>query len=297
MAVACGLSLHSSQARAHHGPTKAIEALSDRIIHGERSADLLARRGDEYRALGELTAAAADYEAALELDKTWAPALYGMVYVHIERAELNDARELAERGIALHAERGNAAPFHALLAGIHSQEQRSEEALRSWDAALTSPQPEVDWFLGKAQLLWTLKRYDAAEDALRSATRRNPSEALKRAWYEALLRCGRLDEAQQHIDAGLQKARWKSAWLLLRARLHAARGDWTRARQDAQAALTEMDQRLHGDSPNPFLIADKAQALALLGEHAQARGHAEIARSLGIPAWKLAGFDFASPRQ
>jgi hypothetical protein len=58
-----------------------------------------------------------------------------------------------------------------------------------------------------------------------------------------------------------------------------------------------MDQRLHGDSPNPFLIADKAQALALLGEHAQARGHAEIARSLGIPAWKLAGFDFASPRQ
>ena len=55
--------------------------------------------------------------------------------------------------------------------------------------------------------------------------------------------------------------------------------------RDALAALTEIDQRLspapsspllalsssrlQGDSPNPFLIADKAQALALLGHHAQ----------------------------
>jgi hypothetical protein len=151
----------------------------------------------------------------------------------------------------------------------------------------------VDWLLGKAQLLWNLAQYDAAEAALRSATQQNPSEALKRAWYEALIRCGRLDEAQQHIEAGLQKARWKSTWLLLRARLYAARGESARARAGALAALTEMDQRLQGESPNPFLIADKAQALALMGQHAQAQRHAQFARSLGIPAWKLAGIDFA----
>jgi tetratricopeptide (TPR) repeat protein len=162
---------------------------------------------------------------------------------------------------------------------------------------LASSKPDVDWFLGKAQLLWKLQRHDATEEALRSATERNPSEALKRAWYEALIRCGRLDEAQQHIEAGLQKARWKSTWLLLRARLHAARGDSTRARDDALAALTEMDGRLQGNSPNPFLIADKAQALALLGHHAPAQRHAEIARSLGIPAWKLPGFDTAAPHE
>jgi tetratricopeptide (TPR) repeat protein len=294
LAVACGLSLHLSQAQAHHGPTKAIETLTDRIAHGERSAQLLARRGDEYRALNDLAAAAADYEAALELDKAWAPALYGMVHLHIERAELEEAREVAERGIALLAERENVAPFYALLAGIHAKRERYEEALQSWDSALASSQPEVDWFLRKAQLLWKLKRHDTAEDVLRSAIRRNPSEALKRAWYEALLRCGRLDEAQQHIDAGLGRARWKSSWLLLRARLHAARGDSTRARQDALAALTEIDQRLQGATPNPFLIADKAQALALLGHRAQAQRHVETAGSLGIPAWKLAGFDFAS---
>jgi tetratricopeptide (TPR) repeat protein len=288
------------QVQAHHGPTKVIEALSDRITHGERTAELLARRGDEYRALGDLTAAAADYKAALELDEAWAPALYGMVHVHFERAQFEEARELAERGIASRgglAEPDDAAPFHALLANIHAQEHRWEEALRSWDAALASSQPEVDWFLGKAQLLWTLKRHDAAEESLRSATQRNPSEALKRAWYEALIRCGRLDEAQQHIEAGLQKARWTSTWRLLRARLHTARGDSTNARVDALAALTEIKQRLHGDSPNPFLIADKAQALALLGHHAQAQRHAETAHSLGIPAWKLAAFDFASPHE
>jgi tetratricopeptide (TPR) repeat protein len=297
MTLACCLSLQLPQAQAHHGPTKAIEALSDRIAHGERSAELLTRRGDEYRALDDLAAAAADYEAALELDETSAPALYGMVQVHVERAEFVKARKEAERGAALLAEPDDAAPFHALLAGIHSEEQRWEEALRSWDAALASSQPEVDWFLGQAQLLWKLKRHDAAEDALRLATRRNPSEPLKRAWYEALLRCGRLDEAQQHIDAGLQKARWKSTWLLLRSRLHAARGDSARARVDALAALAELDQRLHVASPSPFLIADKAQALALLGRDAQARRHTETARALGMPAWKLAGVDFAPPQE
>jgi tetratricopeptide (TPR) repeat protein len=257
----------------------------------------LARRGDEYRALGDRAAAAADYEAALELDESWAPALYGMVHVHFARAELGDAREKAERGIVLLAKRDDAAPFHALLAGIHAHAERSEEALRSWDAALASSRPDVDWFLGKAQLLWKLKRHDAAEDVLRSATRRNPSEALKRAWYESLVRCGRLDEAQLHIDTRLQKARWTSSWRLLRARLHAARGDSTHARADALAALTEIDQRLQGDSPNPFLVADKAQALALLGQRAQARRHAQFARSLGIPAWKLAAFDSESPHK
>jgi tetratricopeptide (TPR) repeat protein len=288
------------QVQAHHGPTKVIEALSDRITHGERTAELLARRGDEYRALGDLAAAAADYQAALELDKAWAPALYGMIHVQIDRAQFEDARELAERAIARRgglADPDDTAPFHALLAHIYAAEQRWEEALHSWDSALASSQPEVDWFLGKAQLLWKLKRHDAAEDALRSATQRNPSEALKRAWYEALIRCGRLDEAEQHIEAGLQKARWTSTWRLLRSRLHAARGDSTHARADALAALTEINQRLQANSPNPFLLADKAQALALLGHHTQAQHHAETARSLGIPAWKLAAFDFALPHE
>src|SRR5687767_10856541 len=95
MAVVCGLSRYVPQAHAHHGPTKTIETLSDRIAHGERSAKLLARRGDEYRALGDLEAAAADYEAALKLDEAWAPAVYGLVHVHVERAEFEDAREEA----------------------------------------------------------------------------------------------------------------------------------------------------------------------------------------------------------
>jgi hypothetical protein len=117
---------------------------------------------------------------------------------------------------------------------------------------------------------------------------RNPSEVLKRAWYESLIRCGRFAEARRQVDAHLHSARWKSTWLLLRARLYAAQGRRDEARQDALEALSEIDLRLLPDSPNPFLTADKAQALALLGRRDEARREADIASALGIPAWKLA---------
>lgn len=276
------------RAEAHDSPSHVVEALSDRIESGERSAELFVRRGDEYRALGELRAAAADYESALELRPRWTPALYGLVHSLFDREQLEAALVAAERGIEAAEHADEAAPFHALAARIHEHDQRWQEALASWESALTSSRPEVDWFLGQAQALWKLNRPAAAERGLKAALGRNPSEVLRRAWYESLVRCGRLDEADRHIAAGLRKARWKSTWLLLRARLHAARGRQAAARHDALAALREINQRLDPESPNPFLTADRAVALAILNRPGEARRQAKLARSLGVPSWKLA---------
>jgi tetratricopeptide (TPR) repeat protein len=275
-------------AAAHHGPTKAIDDLTHRIERGERSPLLFVRRGDEYRALGELDEAAADYVAALELDARYVPALYGLAHVHFDRGQLEDAAAAAERGLEAAARADDQPPFHALLARAYEKGERPDEALQSWDRALASPRPDVDWFLEKTQLLWKLERPAAAEEALRAAIERNPSEVLRRAWYESLIRSGKLDEAERHIETGLENARWKSAWLLLRARVRALQSRHQEAHQDALAALLEIEERLNPGAPNPFLAAEKAQALAALGHADQARRQAKIARSLGVPAWKLA---------
>jgi tetratricopeptide (TPR) repeat protein len=287
--LGCGLLGCPQPAWAHHGPSHVIEELSERIEGGERSAELFVRRGDEYRALGEHQAAVADYESALKQSPQWTPALHGLAQALFDTQQLEAALAVANRGIKAAQHAGEAAPFHALSARIHEQGEQWEQALASWDSALASSRPEVDWFLGQAQVLWRLNRSKSAERALRTAIERNPSEVLRRAWYEALIRCGRLDEAQRQIAAGLRKARWKSTWLLLRARLHAAKDHQSAARRDALAALQEIDQRLDPSSPNPFLVADKSVALALAGRTEEARAQAEIARNLGVPAWKLAG--------
>lgn len=295
--LVCGLFVATPPAWAHHGPTKAIEDLSDRIAVEGPSPELFARRGDEFRALGELIHAAEDYESALAIDPGWTPALYGLAHVLVDRGRLQEAEAVAKRGIESAQDLDGAAPFHALLAQIHEQSDCCDDAIQSWNRALASSRPEVDWFLSKAQLLWKMHQVDAAEETLRSAMRRNPSAALKRAWYESLIRCGRLSEAEDQVEAGLKRAKWKSTWLLLRARLHAAQDRPAEARRDALAALAEIDQRLRPDSPNPFLAADKAQALALLGRRDQAKEQAEIARALNVPAWKLAGFEDLQTRR
>ena len=287
--------LLAASVEAHHGPNKVIDDLSHRMIREGSSAELLARRGDEYRALGKLPDSTADYEAALVLDEDYLPALYGLAQVYIDREKVQLAQGLVERAVQSAADANQAAAFHALLAQIHEKEDRCELALESWDRALASSRPEVDWFLGKAQLLWKLQQPEAAEQSLCAAMKRNPSEALKRAWYESLVRSGKLDQAQSHVEYGLSKSRWKSSWLLLRARLHAARGSLAEARQDALAALAEIDQRLQPRAPNPFLTADKAQALAMLGRDKEALEQAKTARSLGVPAWKLSGVEVPSP--
>jgi tetratricopeptide (TPR) repeat protein len=172
-----GLVAHAPSAQAHHGPTKAIEALSERIDHGEKSADLVARRGDEYRALGDLKSAALDYNAALELDARWLPALYGLAHVCVKRQQFQEAELAAERGIATAADAEEAAPFHALIAGIHQECGRWDDALRCWESALESSRPDVDWFLGKAQVLGS------------RTVQRRPKSFSSLRWNETPARC------------------------------------------------------------------------------------------------------------
>jgi tetratricopeptide (TPR) repeat protein len=213
--------------------------------------------------LGNWNAAVADFNAALALDPDSYAALIGCIDARLHQGAFREATTLAHRGLELHEDAGRQAPFHAKLAQINVRQQKWSEALIAWRDALRSPRPEIDWFLGEAESLAQLGHAAERTAALAQAMQRNPSIVLRRAWINALVDAGELEPAMREIEAGLGHARWKSSWLLLRARVHAERRDPVRQEADASAALTEILTRLNPNRPDPHLVAEAEAARAL----------------------------------
>jgi hypothetical protein len=64
--------------------------------------------------------------------------------------------------------------------------------------------------------------------------------------------------------------------------MHLMEGNRVSAEEDAQAALKEIDGRLNLEVVNPFLLADRAAALTMLGRDEQAELCAKRAREFGL---------------
>lgn len=276
------LSVCQYPARAHHSPIEIIEQITERIEKGERSAAIYARRGDEYRAVGDEKAAIADYQVALELERSDLGALYGLTRASLALGQYENALNAVARALVVASDADEAAPFYAVAARSYAEQQQWSAALNSWRASLASSRPEADWFLGEAHSLRKLDRIDEAIEALEKAQQRNPSVVLEREWLKLLIDSGHTEKAAPRISAGLERVRWKSSWLLLRARMRLMEGNSVSAEEDAQAALKEIDGRLNLKVVNPFLLADRATALAMLGRDEQAEICAKRAREFGL---------------
>jgi tetratricopeptide (TPR) repeat protein len=251
---------------AHDGPRRVIEIVGRAIATEGPSAQLLLRRAYEHQALGDTEAAILDFNAALAFDPRSTAAWLGGAEARLRRGEWQDAASMARAGLELDPDARTQAPFHALLARIHESRRQWTMALDAWRSALRAPQGEIDWFLGEARCLAELGRTRERCEALTFAMTRNPSVVLRRAWIHALVEAGDLDLAWREIETALGDARWKSAWLLLRARIHAQRGDRPQQRSDASAALEEITIRLHPTRPDPQLLAEAEFARRLLRE-------------------------------
>jgi len=91
-----------------------------------------------------------------------------------------------------------------------------------------------------------------------------------------------LDRIEQHLN----QLRWRSSWLLRRARaLNGMKADF---RSDAAAALSELNQRIRPEHPEPTLLLDRAMAFALLGKNSEASNDLILAKKKGIPAFACA---------
>jgi tetratricopeptide (TPR) repeat protein len=278
-------------APAHDSPGDVIHALSHRMEVEGPTARMLAARAFEYQSLGQWDAAITDFDGALALQPRFSAALQGLAGAHLHLGNWEKAESTARSAMALYDDDGRRAPGAALLAQVLEAQTKWPEALKAWREALKAPYPEVDWFLGESRCLGQLGRYDDQADALALARTRNPSVVLHRAWVRALVDGGQLDAARAEIEAGLEKARWQSSWLLLRARVHAKTGNTGLQHEDALTALAELQGRINPERPDTWLVTECAIALALAGEEARAREYEKQARALGVPGADLLEID------
>ncbi len=256
----------SPPAHAHHSPSEVVEALTKRIEAGENTVAIFIRRGDEYRAIAKPESAVADYRSALKLSPAYLPALHGLAHASFQQHRFAKTLEVSQQGIAASDSADQAATFHALSARTYEQQLQWERALSAWKKSLASSRPNINWFLGESRALTKLDRLDAARLSLEAAMQRNPSIVLRRAWIQSLIDCGEAKEASLHIEAGLARSRWKSSWLLLRARLELSQNHTREAQRDAASALQEIDSRWKPNTANPWLSSDRQQALAILSD-------------------------------
>lgn len=289
LALLCALAV--TPAPAHDSPGDVIHAVSHRIEQEGPTARLLAARAFEYQSLGQWNAAIIDFDGALALQPRFSAALQGLAEAHLRLGHWTDAESAAQRAIALYDDDGRRAPGQALLAQVLEAQTKWPEALDAWREALKAPYPEVDWFLGESRCLGKLGRYDDQASALALARSRNPSVVLHRAWVRAMVDGGQLDAARAEIETGLEKARWQSSWLLLRARVHARQGDTAHQYEDALAALAELQGRINPERPDTWLVTECAIALALAGEETKAREYETQARTLGASGADLLEID------
>lgn len=278
-------------AAAHDSPGDVIHALSHRMELEGPTARLLAARAYEYQALAQWNEAIADFNGALALQPRYGAALQGLAAAELRADNPVAAESAARRAVALYDDPARQAPGEALLAQVLVAQSRWPEALDAWQRALNAPNPEVDWFLGEAECLGRMKRFTEQAEALAAARLRNPSVVLHRAWVRALVESDQLDDAGSEIEAGLANTRWRSSWLILRARLHEKRGDTAQQREDAMSAFAELQGRINPERPDQWLLTECGISLALAGRESAAREYEKQARDLGVPSADLLEID------
>ncbi|MCK4412189.1 MAG: tetratricopeptide repeat protein [Candidatus Eisenbacteria sp.] len=154
-----------------------------------RSVKVRANLGTWLVRAGELTEAAAHYQAALDVLPDYPPALHGLGHVRILQQRYAEAEALLLKA----RDRLPESPEPALrLGNLYLEIDRPAEALAAFDQAARHPRQRTDAMIGRASALCLLGRYDQSAAAWHEAQRlAGPDRDLHRhlvAALEALIR-------------------------------------------------------------------------------------------------------------
>ena len=282
-----GLTLGARLAPAHDSPEHVVEDLTRAMERQGASAELLYRRACEYRVLGRLEKCAEDLHAALRSDPAHLPARLELGRQQLAQQQLDAALQTCQKAHASATGQAKRAQVHMLRGKVHLAAGQNKQALAECRTACQLMPTEIDWQLQYSRLLWDLGRHTARLAALEEACRANPSVVLKIERIEAELDAGSSPETLAEIEHHLANTRWRSSWLIRRARARQQQDQGTAARADLRAAIAEITQRLSPSRPDPSLLVDRGFAHALLGNFHAARIDLSTARTLQADPWSL----------
>ncbi len=284
----------ASPSPAHDSPEHVIEILTARMEVTGLRPDLLWRRATEHRVLADLPAAAADLERALRIKRDYFPALIDLSRVQLAQGKRRRALATMDRAISFVPDEPGRAPLRMIRAEIHDDAGHYEKALAECDLALQHASgTELDWYLTRSQLQCRLGKFNEAVAGLTQGFELTGSAVLEVEAIDALIDAGRFAEAIKKIEPVLADTRWRSSWLIRRARVSLGQGDISQAHRDLAAAIIEINQRFNPDHPDATLLADRGFAQALLGDIEPARHDLKAARQSGADAATLRRLELA----
>lgn len=272
---------------AHDSPEHVVTTLTRRMGESGPTPELLYRRGVEYRVLGQWSKAAADLEGALNRDPRLLPARLEWAKVLLIQGRTPEARQAIEEGLAQTGEKEAVGALMRVRAEIQAQAGDWARALADSERALQTNPGDLDGYLLRGQLQRRLGRHGDAVRGFQEGFTRTGSFVLKNEWIESLIDAGCCRQALAEIESELVQSRWKSSWLLRRARARICLDDRPAATADLRAAIEEIDRRFNPRRPDLALLADRGLARALMGDTERARADCRQAKEAGAEDWVL----------
>jgi len=194
----------------------------------------------------------------------------------------NEALETVNHALKNPSEGPDRASLFAVRAEIFHERKEHKTALEDANRAIEEHPINVEWYLLRSQLQEDLKLKKERIQGLEQGIQETGSAVLEQEWIEALIDDGQVDLALEKIEAELAKTRWKSSWLIRRAKARRALGKTEESKTDLEAAIAELDRRIRPSATDPPLLADRGQAYELLGKKEDARKNYEQAKEKGM---------------
>ena len=272
-----------------------IEDLNKLIAATPDQAELYFQRALEYREVPRLAEARADLEKVLSLKKGFLPAEREIARLDETEGHRKEAIERLERALAAPdpAEAFHLPSCYEVLTAFYLNAARNEDALAAADKVFTLSGQDVtlDIYLQRSEAQRRLGKYEDRVRDLLAGYAKLKSFVLRIAWIEALIDAGRTAEALPEIEKEIAACRYKSSWLIRRARVFLHDGQKAGAAADLEAALTEINRRLLPQNPELSLKCDRALILALQGKLDEARKEVNDAKSRGAFEWSTRTVD------
>lgn len=266
----------------HEGPEHEIEEITKRLKAEGETADLYLDRAIEYQLLNKNAEAVKDLERAIELEPTNAPAHreLGQVYFRLDKSA--EALTVLGKGLTLDSTPTVHATLRVARAEILLAKNENEKALEDVEDAIAKHSTSLEWYLLRSRLHARLDRVDARVRGLEEGIERTGSGLLELELADALIEAKQYERVLVKIEKSLQRVRWRSSWLIRRARVYLASERQTEAIADLEEAIEELRRRINSAAPAPALLADRGRAHDLLGKRDLARSDYEAARSKGL---------------
>jgi tetratricopeptide (TPR) repeat protein len=263
----CAITLFASfSVIAHDSPEHQIEALNKKIAANGATAESLARRATEWRALGKYDEASHDLQKALLINSNSIPLILECASVELERGNVCLPEAILRYGLMRATTEPERAALHMLLAEVAERRGLHEFALADCEKAMAAAEPQLEWHLIRSRLMCRLGRHAQAAATLKAAYEKTPSVVLEVEWIEAMIDAGQNNEALERIAKYSTHGRWRSAWLIRQARAELGLNRTDAAKASLAAALAELEQRINPAKVDATLLADRAMALLLRGE-------------------------------